>query len=272
LARWVVNADDGRQSVFRFIDRGFTGLATEGPFSYQGPTRAGANSVDALLDGHRLSGDSALLSKAEQLIRRCIHPADDLEARDLADVEHRWSYTVFLEALGRYLDYKSELAAYDFMYAYARSSLLHYAAWMVNSEYPYLDKPELLEFPTETWAAQDMRKSEVFKFAALHAASEDRQALRDRSEFFFRTSIETLARLPTGTLARPIVLLLTRGSMHAYLDRHRDRSMPRGPQHADFGMPEPFVTQKTRALRRAIIAAGVSAAAATLAAGWWLLG
>ena len=35
---------------------------------------------------------------------------------------------------------------------------------------PVLDKPEMLEFPNETWAAQDMRKSEVFKFAAVRRA------------------------------------------------------------------------------------------------------
>ena len=49
--------------------------------------------------------------------------------------------------------------------------MLHYARWMAGHERPYLDRPEILEFPTETWDAQDMRKSEVFDLAALHAAS-----------------------------------------------------------------------------------------------------
>ena len=38
-------------------------------------------------------------------------------------------------------------------YAYGRASLLHYARWMADNEYPYLDKPEILEYPNETWAA-----------------------------------------------------------------------------------------------------------------------
>jgi exo-rhamnogalacturonan lyase-like protein len=271
LARWVVNIDDGRQSVFRWLDRGLTGRATEGPFSYQGPTRAGANSLDALLDGHRLCDDPSLLDKAEQLIRRCIHPDDDLPARDLADVERRWSYTVFLEALGRYLDYKQEIGSLDFMFDYARASLLRYAAWMVEHEYPYLDKPELLEFPTETWAAQDIRKSEVFKFAAMHASDDKRPALLERADFFFRASTEMLSRLPTRTLARPVVLLLARGSMHAYVKRRGVVGTP-PPRHHEFGAPVAFVTQRSRAIRKAAMLAGASATAAVGAAAWWLLG
>ena len=51
--------------------------------------------------------------------------------------------------------------------------LLHFARWMADHERPYLDRPELLEFPTETWAAQDIRKSEIFDLAARHASGED---------------------------------------------------------------------------------------------------
>ncbi len=63
------------------------------------------------------------------------------------------------------------------MYAYARASLLHYARWMAEHEYPYLEKPEILEYPTETWAAQDMRKSEIFDYAARHTTGAERRAL-----------------------------------------------------------------------------------------------
>ena len=44
--------------------------------------------------------------RESQLIRRCIHPDDDLEARNLHDTERRWYYTVFLQALGSYLHEK----------------------------------------------------------------------------------------------------------------------------------------------------------------------
>ena len=33
----------------------------------------------------------------------------------------------------------------------------------------YLDRPEILEYPTETWAAQELRKGNVLRLAARHA-------------------------------------------------------------------------------------------------------
>ena len=136
---------------------------------YHGPGRGSGNSLNALIDAHRLTGDARFLEKAEQIIRRAVHPQQDIAALNLPDVE-RWFYTMFLQSLGKYLDYRAELGRLDACYAYARETLLHFARWMAEHEHPYLEKPEVLEFPTETWAAQDMRKSEVFKYAALHAA------------------------------------------------------------------------------------------------------
>jgi hypothetical protein len=102
---------------------------------------------------------------------------------------------MFLQALGKYLDYKAELGQLDDMYAYARAALLHYARWMVDHEYPYLEKPEILEYPTETWAAQDMRKSEIFWYARLHSEDEgERARFQERARYFFNYSIRTLER------------------------------------------------------------------------------
>ena len=133
------------------------------------------------------------------------------------------------------------------MYAYARASLLHYARWMAEHEYPYLDKPEILEYPTETWAAQDMRKSEVFKYAAKHSDGEERRRFLERSEFFFRYSVEKLSTMPTRTLARPVVLLLSYGFMHAYFQRGRAEPALPGLETADFGAPTTFIPQKQNA-------------------------
>jgi hypothetical protein len=268
LAQWVIDMDDGSKTIFRWLDRGYTGLAsaTVSP-DFHGPGRGAGNSVNALLDGHRLSTGSGdprraqvFLDKAEQLIRRCIHPADDIAARNLLDTERRWSYTVFLQALGKYLDYKAERDELDWMYAYGRAALLHYARWMAEHEYPFLHKPKILEYPTETWVAQDMRKSEVFKFAAKHATAEERARFLERSEFFFRYVTTTLMGMKTRTLARPVVIMLSNGYMHAYFQKHPDVAAP-PPQvnPTDFGKPEVFVPQKVRAKRRLLILSALMA-------------
>ena len=106
-----------------------------------------------------------------------------MPARNLLDAENRWFYTMFLQSLGCYLDYKAERGEIDSMYAYSRANLLHYARWMADHEYPYLEKPEILEYPTETWAAQDMRKSEIFKYATKHATGEGLSAKAFAKDF-----------------------------------------------------------------------------------------
>ena len=269
LARGTIDMDDGRKTVFRWLARGCTGHATSsGSFSYHGPGRAPANSLDALLVGSRLTGEPEFLAKAEQIIRRCIHPADDIEARNLLDAENKWFYTMFLQALGRYLDFKAERGQLDRMYAYARASLLHYARWMAEHEYPYLDKPEILEYPTETWAAQDMRKSEVFEAAARIAdTSEERERFLERSRFFFESSTTTLAKMPTRSLARPVVLLLSNGLARADSELNPEFPSLPGPETTyDFGSPETFIPQKTVAIRRFKLIASLAGAVAAIAA------
>lgn len=267
LARWTVDMDDGRRTKFRYLSRGPTGLASAtGAEDYHGPGRGPANGIHTLLNALRLTGDRSWLETAEALIRRCIHPRDDLPARNLLDAERRWYYTVFLQMLGRYLAFKSERGEEDAMWRYARASLLHYASWMVTHEYPYLEKPEILEYPTETWAAQDMRKCEVFDLAAKYAeTAEARASFIERAGYFFEQSVTTLHRWPTRTWTRPVVLMLSYGYSHLWYAAHRD-SLPMLPAtgDADIGQPSSFEPQKAIAMRRAkliVVAAALSALA-----------
>jgi hypothetical protein len=159
----MIAADDGRLARFPlpWLSAAPTGGASSTESAdYHGPGRGVANASLALLHAHRVTGDARFADKAEALVRRVIHPDDDIASLHLLEVERRWSYTVCLQALGRYL-WVHEARGTDARWNYARACLLHYARWMAEHEYCYLDKPEVLEFPTETWAAQDIRKSEV---------------------------------------------------------------------------------------------------------------
>jgi hypothetical protein len=247
LAQWAIAIDDGKKSRLRWLDHGYTGAASATfDRSYHGPGRGAGNAVNALLDGFILTQESRFLAKAEQLIRRCIHPCDDLAVRNLLDVERRWSYTVFLQALGRYLNFKIERGQLDKTYAYAQASLLHYACWMADHEVPYLSRPDILEYPTETWSAQDMRKSDVFAFAATHARGGVRERFLERSASFFRSSIGELASAKTRTLTRPVVLLMSHGYMQAYFQLHPEEAAPQADSDQNFGRPERFLSQRAR--------------------------
>lgn len=269
LARWTVEMDDGRLTVFRFLSGGRTGLASAtASADYHGPGRGAANAIQTLLNAWRLTHAPEWLEKADELIRRCVHPLDDIAARNLPDVERRWSYVVFLQALGRYLMTSVEMSRLDEGFRYARASLLHYARWMAEHEYPYLDKPEILEYPNETWAAQDLRKAEVFDVASRFAADKDeRQRFIDRARFFFREATSTLGQWPTKTLTRPVVLLMSYGYSHLWHEAHRDAA-PEPSRDAEGSWPAPvgFAPQKAIAMFRARALAGAAALAAVLTA------
>lgn len=252
LGRWVLDMDDGRQTVFRWLASGATGLASAtGSTTYHGPGRGPANSILACLVAHRLTGERRFREKADELIRRCIHPADDLEARNLLDVERRWYYTVFLQALGTYLHEKSERGENDEMYAYAQASLLHYARWMARHEVPYLSRPEVLEFPNETWAAQDLRKAEVFWWAAGHAPEDERAVFTERARYFFGDAVARLHASPTHHYTRPLVLALRNGVHVSWFEAAAGRSLWPKAIHATFGRPASFRPQRAVAIARA---------------------
>jgi hypothetical protein len=252
LGRWVIDMDDGRRTVFRWLTAEPTGYASAtGSVDYHGPGRGPANSILACLVAYRLTADRTFAAKADELIRRCIHPADDIERRNLLDVERRWYYTVFLQALGVYLDEKSDRRELDAMYGYAQASLLHYARWMATHEVPYLTRPEVLEFPNETWPAQDLRKSEVFWWAAGHGSDEERSLFVERARFFFEDATARLQESPRRHFTRPLVLALRNGVHSSWFESALDgrRLWPQGTC-TEREAPSPFIPQRTRAIQR----------------------
>jgi hypothetical protein len=278
LAKFVIDMEDPNRTPFRWLSREFTGLATEsGGGGYHGPGRASGNSVNALLVGHQLTGERVYLEKAEQLIRRVASPNQDLATLDLLNAELRWFYTMFLQALGRYLDYKADLGELDRMYAYGRLTLTHYARWMAEHERPILDTPERLQYPNETWAAQDMRKVEVFQYAAKHAAGAERERFLERAEWFFRYVERTLTGCPTKSLCRPVVLMLNFGWSRAWWQANPSAIAPVpavSVRPEEFGPWRMFVPQKVIAVKRAKRLAAVGLAGGMLLVGavaFWLL-
>jgi hypothetical protein len=207
-----------------------------------------------------LSGDRAFVDKAEELIRRCIHPLDDLERRRLFDVERRWYYTVFLQVLGMYLHDKAERAEIDDLYLYARAALLHYARWIARYERPYLERADLLEYPTETWVAQDIRKADALWWAAQHAGDDERDAFGRRARFFFEYVVNGLTALPTRHFARPLVILLSNGrrlsSIHVS-DPPRSLQTSQSAPDPSYETIAQFAPQRRRATHSLLWIAGI---------------
>ena len=270
LADFVISSDDGNLTVMKWLSRARTGNPTaSGTEHYHGPGRAPGNSVNALLDALRTSGEARYASKLREIVRRVLHPATDIERLDLLDAENKWFYMMYAHSLGKYLDWCLEVDRRDEDYEYARASFLHLMRWSAAHERPYLEEPDKLEYPTETWAAQDMRKCDVFLAAARHAADVDeRHRYLERARFFFGYSVSALEEFPTRTLCRPVVLLLSFG--WRWFGEHDGATM-RAPQplpRRDWGPPPTFVPQKAQFMRRAkaLVALGIAAAVVLLLA------
>jgi len=170
-----------------------------------------------------------------------------------------------LQALGKYLATLQALGRRDARWDYARAVLLRYARWMAEHEYLYLEKPERLEFPTETWAAQDIRKAAVFEYAARHTSDEGARAcFLARADSFVDYAISYLTQSPTGRLTRPLVLLLAYGFQRPMLDPTVAANAALNPDEAGHHLArrELFTPLRQRLARRlAWAGAGLSAAA-----------
>ncbi|MFK7822091.1 MAG: hypothetical protein AB8G99_25565 [Planctomycetaceae bacterium] len=249
LADWVLNMDDGTQTIFSLVDDGPSGLAsaTKDP-DFHGPGRGSGNSVNALLDAWFLTKERRYLTKADELIRRVVHPGQDLDALDLLNSEKRWSYPVFLMALARYLDAKIEMGELDEMYAYGRATMQHYGRWMAENERPALSRPDELEYVTEAWPVQDVRKANGLR---LCAQFEDDMRwvdrMRGKADEIAAASWEELYDFEDRYNARAISVLMTEGLRDAWHQNNPPRSVAPVPDWSgDFGSWEMFVGQRDR--------------------------
>ena len=258
LADWVLAMDDGQQTVLGRFDSGPTGLASSTVQSdFHGPGRGVGNSINALLDGFLLTQCRHYLLKAEELIRRAVHPNMNIAALNLLDVEQRWSYTMFLMVLMRYLDLKRDYGERDSMFDYACASLRHFASWMLVNEKPYYDQPEKLAFPTEAWAAHEFRKANVLRLAASFVSDAERLCWLNRGNELAERAWDDLMRCKSPYSARAMAIMLIEGHYDTYLrfgevkdDTPYDGIAVNGPH-------EVFRSQKHRVLSELQSASGL---------------
>ena len=130
--------------------------------------RGTGNYLQALMDRYTLLNETGDLKKCAHIIQHTVSPLDDISERNLDNVEATWFYTVFFQAVCRFIQLKELHQQNDYDYAYAVKALSHYVTWMVNNEYVYLEKPDILEFPNETWTGQDLRKLCLLAFAKAY--------------------------------------------------------------------------------------------------------
>jgi hypothetical protein len=249
LAEWPLRMDDGARTIFALVDDGPTGLAsvTYEP-GYHGPGRGAGNSISAAVDGWLLTGEARYLEFAESLIRRAVHPDRDPSEDAVLDAERRWSYVVFVKYLLKYLHAKEAAGALDAAYAYGRAVLVRYVRFIIEHERPSLESDAWIEFQTETWPAQDLRKAQVVWLAAPYLEPGERGPARAWADDFFERSLSALRGFETWDRCRPLILTLHPLLARAWSRAEPGAAAPPLPEAVDtaYGPWTPFVGQKDR--------------------------
>jgi hypothetical protein len=218
LLDWITRVYEGSGTVLDVLlaIRNRSRIGLKNIFTGRYPLDRGTgNYLHALLDVFELCQKRETLRKVEHVIRNTVHPNDNLVDRDLKNVEIRWFYTAFFQALARYLIVKEEIQELDDAFYYARDTLLHYANWMAVHEQPYLETPEILEFPNNTWTAQDLRKVNLLMLADYYAP-ESHEKYRSRAQAIHEYIIDKLNVDPNRHYTRILAILMQNCGAYEY--------------------------------------------------------
>ena len=256
LAEWVIGMDGEPLPLLGHLLPGPSGLASRTVDGwYHGPGRGAGNSLATLLDAYELTNNEWFLDRAERILRRCIHPHDRPDDHELVtDPEHRWSYTVFLLSVQRYLETKVVRGEVDEAYAFGQAALLDLCP---------LDAPARRTDLAEERAAPALDRvlaragfcgrGSILLHAARHTPDPHEQRLFwQRGEALLAEAQSELMQFETRTLTRPLALVMRYGyTGSALLQASEITLWPQGVLKNP-GPPSRFVPwkEKPRALAR----------------------
>lgn len=246
LAQWMINAHESSPGLLsrlwsiKTLDVPKLKAAMKGgaalPYRYPF-TRGTGNYLNTLLDAWEISGDARYEVHINRVLRQTLHPNDDVELRDLLDVETRWSYLVLIGFLPRYIRIKALLDHDDEHYQFALASFYRYASWMRQHERMFLSAPEILEFPNDTWTAQDLRKVMIM-FQAAQLFNAERAEFEATATTWLAWICQRLTHSQELSFARIQILLMLNYGPHLV----QDPAVANTPQPQASKQPAPRLT------------------------------
>ncbi|NQZ87194.1 MAG: hypothetical protein HRT54_06400 [Colwellia sp.] len=225
LADWITNFYEGSGTIFEFAlylkNRNTPGLKNKLTGQYP-LDRGTGNYIVALLDAYELTNKQSYLDRVSLIIKHTANPYEDLAERDLKNIEESWFYTIFLQAVLRYLFAKREVNQIDSSYNYANNLLIHFSNWIVNNESPYLNTPEKLEYPNHTWAAQDIRKANVLYGAYYFSRDNEKVAniCKNKADEFYFYVYDSLTNEKTRTCTRILAILMQNVGYKSFVEHN----------------------------------------------------
>ena len=215
LARWFINLQEGQGLlleriqqakkkdlvIFKRVMKGEQLAKIKYPL-----TRGTGNYISTLMDAYSLTEERHYFELVESVIRQTIHPNEDISLRHLENKELNWSYIIVLQSLAKYLEIKSGMDEYDNNFYYARDSLLNLTEWMIKYEHPFLEKPDILEFPNMTWVAQDLRKAHILFITSQYTEKHD--VYIENARYYLDYVVQKLQNNEESKYTRILVLLM----------------------------------------------------------------
>ncbi len=246
LCNWIRNFYNGDGSI---LDRTFRLLTfdlkqnTLTNYGFKAPgfkyplDRGTGNYLTALMDHHDLNEAPELLKEIGYVIRNTCHPKEDISLRTLDNIESCWFYTVFLQAVARFLFLKESLNSIDEDYWYARHTLLHFGNWMYEHESFYLDTPEKLEFPNDTWCAQELRKANLFYFLSYFSEDNSKEFFEKGRAYYDYVS-NRLHTSQESQYTRILALMMQNDGVQQKFSERAKSQIPY--EERDYGKPPKF--------------------------------
>ncbi len=246
--------DDGTRTVFRWLAAGATpGLRrASGHPLYHGPGRGPANSLNALVDGYQLTARAQISRQGGADHQACHAPARRHRSSTTCSMPNvNGSTRCSSRRWAEYLDVKVERrrARRACMPGHALASCTTRGGWQITSIHISTSR-RCWSFRRRRGRLRTSERATSFITRKSHASDPaERARFRDHAGFFFDNSIKTLTAAPTRALARPVIVLLTSGRLHAWFQRHPEATGPPVPEvPGGFGMPADLRAAKSARL------------------------
>jgi hypothetical protein len=166
LGNWITCFFEGDGTLLGSLLQYRNKAIVRNPLTGRYPLDRGvANYVNVLLDSYELTANRQYVERASSIITQTFDASDVIAERNFQDIENTWYYIVFMQSVAKYLWLCETVYGIDHDYAIIKKSFLHYVEWMATQEQPYLVNHQKLEYPNDTWTAQDLRKIMVLKIA-----------------------------------------------------------------------------------------------------------
>lgn len=175
-------------------------------------TRGTGNYLNSLLDSYILTMETRYIQLAERVIRLSVSVRDDVGSRNLHHIESNWSYTIFLSSLVRYIHIKDSLGSKDKSFHYAIDALGLYVRWIFENERPYREFSEQLEYPNDTWTAQEIRKAFILNNCLRYVRTVSQENLCAATDYWLSIAVDGLKMSLEKDLSRIQIILLQNNS------------------------------------------------------------